>query len=361
MNGVRLPASALASLSLHAGIFGAYLFLNKTVKKENLRVISNVDLLVQVRKQAALPAPAVKAAKPPDAWNFLKMALPTIPEIPKAEMPQRMEVKLPEIHRTQLKEAEKLEDKGRIQKVEKLEALDLGHKRVEAAQIESKIEMKTHSANLATVPLLEEVGVRKVHNLPAAIALEERRQQAVAMQTIQGVAPAPSRHMAAAELAVLREATLAERGKLGDKMPTLLPQAAKIEMQPEAGPAPMTVKPSVIKAQPAVRHQETAGLESVKKKSIEIEGPLADRKVVYYEVPAFPSWARDQGLLEATVAIRFNVRPDGSVVPDMRVESTSGYGRLDRLAMDSLKKWKFAPISAEELQWGVITFRFLLE
>ena len=52
---------------------------------------------------------------------------------------------------------------------------------------------------------------------------------------------------------------------------------------------------------------------------------------------------------------------DGAVMPDMRVEHTSGYGRLDRLAMDSLRNWKFEPIAAQERQWGIITFRFLLE
>src|SRR5206468_105908 len=97
------------------------------------------------------------------------------------------------------------------------------------------------------------------------------------------------------------------------------------------------------------------------KKGVEIEGPLADRKVLNYEIPEFPSWAKEQGILEASVAIRFWVNKDGEVLPNMRVEHTSGYGRLDRLAMDALSKWKFAPLLSEERQWGVITFRFLLE
>jgi len=62
------------------------------------------------------------------------------------------------------------------------------------------------------------------------------------------------------------------------------------------------------------------------------------------------------------VAIRFYVSKEGVVSgDDMRVESTSGSGRLDRLAMESLKNWKFVPIAAEQRQWGVITFRFVLE
>jgi TonB family protein len=47
----------------------------------------------------------------------------------------------------------------------------------------------------------------------------------------------------------------------------------------------------------------------------------------------------------------------------MRVERTSGYGRLDRLAMDHLKKWRFDPLRLDDprTEWGVITFRFILE
>jgi TonB family protein len=98
------------------------------------------------------------------------------------------------------------------------------------------------------------------------------------------------------------------------------------------------------------------------KKGLEIEGPLAHRKVLYYYVPPFPAWARDQGILEADVAVRFWVSPEGDVLSDdMRIDQTSGYGDMDRLAMDALKKWKFSPTEGEEKQWGVITFRFVLE
>ena len=40
----------------------------------------------------------------------------------------------------------------------------------------------------------------------------------------------------------------------------------------------------------------------------------------------------------------------------------SGYGRLDRLALEHLKKWRFEALAlGEGNQWGVITFRFILE
>ena len=109
-----------------------------------------------------------------------------------------------------------------------------------------------------------------------------------------------------------------------------------------------------------MKKREAAAPEQ--KKGVEIEGPLADRKVLHYEVPEFPDWARKQGVIEASVAIRFWVNKEGSVLGDtLRVEHTSGYGRLDRLTMDSLKKWKFLPLMSDERQWGVITFRFIME
>ena len=53
----------------------------------------------------------------------------------------------------------------------------------------------------------------------------------------------------------------------------------------------------------------------------------------------------------------------GAVLEDrLRVERTSGYGRLDRLAVDHLKLWKFEPVGGDgRNEWGVITFRFILE
>ena len=123
--------------------------------------------------------------------------------------------------------------------------------------------------------------------------------------------------------------------------------------------APARLAPVAEAPKPARRVAEAAA--AGERKGVEIEGPLADRKVKAYSVPTFPEWARSQGILEAEVAIRFNVNAEGLVLPDMRVERTSGYGRLDKLSMESLKSWRFAPAPGAGVQWGVITFRFVLE
>ena len=97
-------------------------------------------------------------------------------------------------------------------------------------------------------------------------------------------------------------------------------------------------------------------------KKVEIEGPLSKRKVLKYYVPAFPAWARDRGLLEASVSIKFYVDNTGRVLDSASVEKTSGYGALDRSAMDAIKQWQFEPLSgAASRQWGIITFRFVTD
>lgn len=284
------------------------------------------------------------------------MALPIIPR--PAEL-QRLEVKVPEVKRALMKEPEKLKDMGRRKVSEKIDALDLGARRVEAAKIEEAFPTRRAAAALAELPRLEEVGTRKVRNLPSALALEESRREAVTQQRLEQVL-GPARRVPST-MAVLREATPPERARLGDKMPALLPAPERLILRPQAEEAPIP-KPRVVPAAPPPEPRRQAAVqEASRQKSVEIEGPLAERKIVAYELPTFPSWAQEQGILEAAVSIRFWVSPEGTVIPGMRVETTSGYGRLDRLAMESLKKWRFEVLAAQEKQWGVITFRFVME
>jgi TonB family protein len=52
----------------------------------------------------------------------------------------------------------------------------------------------------------------------------------------------------------------------------------------------------------------------------------------------------------------------GRVLDNAAVEKTSGYGALDRLAADAIKRWAFEPLPGPaSKQWGIITFRFVSE
>jgi TonB family protein len=350
----RMPASVTVSLALHAG--GLFLFLGvaKQAPEQAAAVVEGVDLLI------AAPKPAVAASpKPLSTMDFLKLALPS-----RAPAAAAMTLKLPETRKPMELATPKLDEKAR-RELPKLADLDLSKERkLDATRLEAKLESRrSATATLAAMPKLEEVGRRKVANLPQALALEERRQEAVAAM---GVAPvgkleAPTRRQAVAAMQTLQEAAPAAPSNQPPSrgLASLLP-----ESQLDMGRAP--VQPArmakVAAAAPEpVRRVAQAAADAGARKGVEIEGPLANRKIVAYSVPAFPDWARQQGILEAAVAIHFTVDADGLVMPGMRVERTSGYGRLDKLAMESLKSWRFAPMPGSGAQWGVITFRFVLE
>lgn len=97
------------------------------------------------------------------------------------------------------------------------------------------------------------------------------------------------------------------------------------------------------------------------KKSVEITGPVVGRKIVTSYIPVYPDWARAEHI-EADVVIKFYVSPEGKIREKLYLERTSGYSRLDRLAMEAIKKWVFQPLETKGGdQWGIITFRYLLK
>lgn len=343
--------SVTASMALHAGGFLLFLHMSQIGPKSRPVNVTDVDFIRVLRPQ---PAPQVKAkAPPPTLTQFLKMALPAVR---KAEI-RAVAPKLPDIRRAPLPAAPKLDERTRLAQP-KLETLDLDKRRVDAARIEAKLEER-RVAKLAELPRLEDVGRRQVRNLPQAIKLEEQRQEAVALRTIGSVPVAPARRGLPAA-AVLQEATPQQAGRLERAITSFLPTAAEpTALQPRAAEPPPLMRK--IESAPVAVPKRTADIQAEKKKTVEIEGPLADRRVLSYEVPEFPDWAKQRNIIEAEVVIHFTVDPEGRVLSDMRVERTSGYGQLDRLSMESLRRWRFAPISASERQWGRITFRFILE
>ena len=89
----------------------------------------------------------------------------------------------------------------------KLQALDLSERSVESAKLDVKMDRRRAATTLAALPRLEEVGARRVKNLPEAIALEDRRREAVAAAGLPDMSIKPtSRRQAAAAVAALQEA-----------------------------------------------------------------------------------------------------------------------------------------------------------
>lgn len=354
MAEARLPTSVVVSLGLHGGLLVLFGLSMRQGPKQAAKVVDGVDLLISAPKPRAQAA----AVKPPplSTFDFLKLALPAAPH---AAAPAQLSVKVPE-RKIALAEAPKLEDRAKKDLGPKLQALDLNDHPIEAAKLDVKITRRQAAATLAALPRLEEVGRRRVKNLPQALALEDRRREAVAAAGLPEMTlKAPTRRQALAAAAALQEATPAERAPERKGLSALLPDKPLLmEARPQAMVAPKLEKVAAIA--PKLERRQATRAEA-QKKGVEIEGPLADRKVAAYSIPTFPSWAKNQGILEADVAIRFTVDEEGAVMPGMRVESSSGYGRLDKLAMESLKSWRFVRSPGAGVQWGVITFRFILE
>lgn len=343
----RLPASVTLSLGLHAGALFLFLGMSKEAPRQARRIVEGVDLLIQAPKAR----PAVSPAPPLSTMDFLKMALPQV----RAAAPAALQVKM-EQRRIVPAEAPKLEEKARREPGPKLEAIDLSHQRADVAKVEEKLQSRREAAaTLASLPRLEDVGRRKVQNLPEAVALEERRREVSAAGLAELTPKAVTRRQAAAAMATLREAA-PERKGLGSFVPD---RALVMEPRPQAAMGPKLEKVSAIA--PRLERRQAQAAAGERKKGVEIEGPLADRKVDAYTVPSFPPWLHSQGILEAAVSVRFTVSEAGDVLPGMRVVNSSGYGRLDKLAMESLKNWRFNPKPGAGVQWGVITFRFILE
>jgi protein TonB len=164
--------------------------------------------------------------------------------------------------------------------------------------------------------------------------------------------------------------------------PEYLPTGTATPIQ-LSGPAPAATAPTYMKdrsgkgiaAAPltgrAFSGLQTAGVPSVAPHGLseasrvspqtigEPVGPVSDRGVLHRVLPEYPAWAEERGVT-GIVQLYFTVTNAGEVHPNVRVEQTSGYPDLDRVAVEALKKWRFSslPASNETRQWGRITFSF---
>jgi len=96
---------------------------------------------------------------------------------------------------------------------------------------------------------------------------------------------------------------------------------------------------------------------------ITITGEIKNRKIIKSYMPPYPAWLEGEGV-EPVVVLRFTVLPAGHIKNRVFVKRTSGFTKLDKLAIKAMKKWIFAPLSGKNFQreeTGEIAFRFLLK
>lgn len=121
-------------------------------------------------------------------------------------------------------------------------------------------------------------------------------------------------------------------------------------------------KTQIVPEKPKIEVQEAISTEPVHGTNISIAGPISQRLILSKVLPQYPEWALTRGISGIAV-IRIWVMPDGSVKESITIEQSSGYPELDQLVVNALRRWKFAPLDnsvVQEVQWGVITFRFSL-
>lgn len=359
----RVPTALVLSIGLHAA--GVALFIRQAAAPTEapIQAIENVDLLVEEQEEKKAE-PARPKMAPPSMKDFLRLALPSVQK----PMPRMMDAAVPLEERRLVDMTPKLDDRGRIKEAAKLEALDMDRKRPTLAKLDADLPAERRPAKtLAALPkLLEEVGGARASRkaIEASNILESDRGR-LRPQSMGSLGELTAeRRKPAAQALLPSEAQPATKPSALSKMADMLTSDSnRINLGPRTAAAPKReTLAKMAESEPAPPPRRATEAQTVKKKAVEIEGPLSNRRVVAHSIPQFPEWAREMGLVEAEIAIKFYVTPEGAVVGDsLRVERTSGYGRLDRLVMDHLKVWKFQPKAIQGNEWGVITFRFLLE
>jgi TonB family protein len=118
----------------------------------------------------------------------------------------------------------------------------------------------------------------------------------------------------------------------------------------------MAAPPATSKAAPAEAATSTAKRDLA---GAQLVGPVADRPLLSYVVPAYPDWAKKDAV-EGSVTLYFFVLPDGRVKENILIERTSGFADFDDGGVDALRQWKFKAIPGSSEQWGRITFNYRL-
>lgn len=110
---------------------------------------------------------------------------------------------------------------------------------------------------------------------------------------------------------------------------------------------------------PRIQENEFQSQGKITSDTFEITGPGGTRQIISKVIPEYPAWAEQQNI-EANVKIKIWVNKDG-IVFSTEVFETSGYRKLDILAEETLKKWKFSNIEEDINVWAVVTFKFRLK
>lgn len=226
---------------------------------------------------------------------------------------------------------------------------------------------RAEEAKIAAIEEIQKESFRQVVGMKAPKPLEDasnldltRLAALPKLDLAKQVPPPAIAARPAKRIALVRAAPSALEGLQSQVVPVEeLPPA---DFGPEISRRGFQQPELIIKQVKAERRQQT--VDTAKKLSLarggSISGEVKDREILHRENPPVPRWLEEKGV-EAEVVIRFVVNPDGEVGDKVFVEKTSGYAELDRLAIEALKKFIFAPLPLnvrQVEQSGTIVIRF---
>lgn len=364
--GRKLEIAFLVALIFHLAPLG-YLWHKQVTKKiHDTITLQNVELIEPEVEQPSPPPVAVQ--KPKSALDFLKMALPIFRKPSPITTTPREVLITPKIQEPKLAEPDRLIEK-KMPVAPLTPEIKLDAKRIQAPNVIDLAKLpsmlKTAEPRVQEPSLkLEEVG-KKAVAIPqtSEISFDKSasRGRAVDISATPKISQLPQTRQQASE-------------KIVDKTAPAIaykPQNLPLGYERRGGGGsvsldqprevvrtiPKPVTPPII----TQTKKEASDKIEISKEKVKVTGPLSSRKVVNLVVPKYPAWARARNI-EADVAIRFTVSPAGEVRNDAVVQRTSGFTELDKLALEALMKWKFSALSGNgQDQWGVVTFRFLLD
>lgn len=123
--------------------------------------------------------------------------------------------------------------------------------------------------------------------------------------------------------------------------PTPIPEIVPEQPVLAAEPQIAVPEPVMATAQVAVAKQEAPVVKEMPVVQDVVEPPKFGAAYLYNPAPSYPSVSRRVGE-EGRVMLRVLVSQNGDA-EQVDIESGSGFSRLDRAALDAVKKWRFIP------------------
>jgi TonB family protein len=143
----------------------------------------------------------------------------------------------------------------------------------------------------------------------------------------------------------------------GEGVLGVIGKGGKIDLKKEAS---STFKPPPVSPPLPQKKRKLVSIGKEKKVNVEITGALAGRKVLRRPLPPCHERASLRGS-KVIVQLRISVTPAGRVKDNVLLIRASGIPEWDRMIIEVVKKWLFAPLPAKIDQSGFITFVFVFK